>query len=47
MINQQNFQLNRLEYLDKAMILHGMYSVDSIDDIVDATNCLHKKRIKI
>ena len=39
---QQNFQVNRLEYLEVVMPLYGTYSADSIKEIVDAINHLHK-----
>ena len=40
--NQQNFQMNRLEYLEEAMTLKGIYNTNIIDKIVDAINQLHK-----
>ena len=40
--NQQNFEVNRLEYLEKAITLYGTYCASSIDEIVDAINQLHK-----
>ena len=40
--NQQNFQLNRLEYLKEAMSLYGTYSFNNIHKIVDDINQLHK-----
>ena len=39
MRRQQNLQVNRLEYLEKAMTLYGMYSDKSIEEMVDAINC--------
>ena len=32
---QQNFQINRLEYLEEAVILYGINSADGIEEMVD------------
>ena len=52
MRKQQDFHVNSLEYLEEVMTLHGTYSANSIDKIVDAINHLHKtylsmKRFKV
>ena len=41
MTEQQNFQVKRWEYLEKAMALYGTYSIKSTDEIVYAINQFH------
>ena len=40
--NEQNFKVNRLEYLEGAMTLYDTYSAGSIDEIVDSVRQLHR-----
>ena len=43
---EQNFQVNRVEYLTEAMTLYGTYIADSIEEIVGVINQLHKTLTK-
>ena len=40
------FQFNRLEYFEEAITLYGTYNANSIDEILDVINYLHKKLSK-
>ena len=40
--NQKCFGVNRLKYLEEAKTLYGTYTTNSIDQIVDVINQLHK-----
>ena len=42
MRQQQNFQVNRTQYLEEPVYLNGTYSANNIEEIVDVINCLHK-----
>ena len=42
----QNFQVNRLEYLEEALTLYDMYSTNSIGEIVDNVNHLLRNLFK-
>ena len=43
MRRQENFQGNRLDLLEEAITLYGTYSTNSMEEIVDAINHLHKR----